>query len=444
MTTPIDRLAAAARRSPVRVGDSVMSESMGLGKAGVDKIVDVVPTAVRWLGLDALEALRVTSSLIGRVVTVIPRDATRGGWKTSQGGEVDVTSALDKRLKLSRTLTQVAIMARQWGGCYAWMVPQGEVGDLSKPLRPGPLAAIHPLAGRECIPLTWSLDPRSPSFTRPETFALAVSRPGVSFAQAVVHRSHLAYLPGLPLSPTAMGQPMLGYDLSAIQAYWDVVRDTEIGRRAMASGLVEQSMLWLQMRGGQALTAADQEEDARARLALFDDSRSTRGVAVTVGDDALARLEAPMSGMADSFRVLAEALAAVEGIPLTRLLGQTPGGLSTDDLSGQRSWAGVIATMREQYAGWLEQVYDVEFGPSDRDIVWPDVDPPSMSERAVTSSTLATRDAALVAAGIITPDEARSRLAGDEEVLLPVLGEDEPLPDLASVVEGLRTEGALP
>jgi hypothetical protein len=414
--------------------------------AGVDKIVDVAPTGVRWLQQDALEALRITSSLMGRVVSVIPREALAGGWKTSEAGAVDVTSRCDKRLKLLGVLSQAAMMARQWGGTYAWMVPDraaGSVTDLLKPIRPGPLAAIHPLAGRECIPLTWDVDPRSATFTKPLTFQIAISRPGCAVAGFVVHRSHLAYLPGIPISPTAMGNPLLGYDLSAIQAYWDVVRDTEIGRRAMATGLVEQSMLHLQMRGGQAMLAADEDDEVAARLALFDQSRSTRGAAVTVGEDTINRLEAPMSGMADCFRVLAEAMAAVEGIPLTRLLGQTPGGLSTDDMAGRRAWASLMTVIRAQYADWLEQVYAVEYGEGDRDVVWPDVDPPTMAERATTSSTLAARDAALIAAGVITPDEARSRLTGDEEVLLPVFGEEEPMPDLATVLTQLQADGAI-
>lgn len=415
-----DRLSLGIRQ----MADSAQSDATGLGVLGLDKARDARPAEVAWLYPRELENAA-TDGVVRRLVYSVPEDALGQGWRTDRDGERDVTRELDDALGLEEVLEECDANARLYGGCYALVVTEG-VTDLRKPMPPGPrkILQIHPLTSIECIALTWCADLKSAAWTRPESFMVQAIRPGISVPMGEVHRSHLLYLPGLPKPRTQIVPTQLGYDISAVQAYWEATRDLDLASRSAAIALMEQSMVVLTMPGGASVLGGDQDAEAMKALNLWGYTRSTRGTSVLTGNNSAARLEAPLSGLAEGVRVLYEKLGSVEGIPLTVLFGMAPGGLTTDDASGKATYERLIQRHRRRRLDpWLRALYRLAYGPERFTFEWPAVNPPSPMERAQRSLTLAQRDSTLIASGEITPDEARTRF-GDEEADLPALIDD--------------------
>jgi hypothetical protein len=415
-----DRLSLGIRQ----MADSAQSDATGLGVLGLDKARDARPAEVAWLYPRELENAA-TDGVVRRLVYSVPEDALGQGWRTDRDGNRDVTRELDDDLGLEEVAEEADANARTYGGCYSLVVTEG-VSDLRKPMPPGPrtILQVHPLTSIECVALTWNADLKSAAWTRPESFLVQAIRPGISVPMGEVHRSHLLYLPGLPKPRTQVVPTQLGYDISAVQAYWEAVRDLDLASRSAAIALMEQSMVVLNMPGGSGILAGNQNAEALQALDLWGYARSTRGTSLLTGNNTASRLEAPLSGLADGVRVLYEKLGSVEGIPLTVLFGMAPGGLTTDDASGRATYERLIQRHRRRRLDpWLRALYRLAYGPERFTFEWPAVNPPTPTERANRSQALATRDATLIAANVLTPDEARGRF-GDEEADLPVMIDD--------------------
>jgi len=131
---------------------------------------------------------------------------------------------------------------------------------------------------------------------------------------------------------------------------------------------------------------------------------------------------------------------------LSRLVGQPPAGLSTDDAAGQRTYQDFIARrQRTHLTPILRALYDVALGPAPRDIYWPPLDTPTDREAAETEKLRA--EAASIRTGgapVTTPEEERTRLTGSEVLAMPVIEDvpmDEPTPDeIAEYEAGLQAD----
>jgi hypothetical protein len=403
--------------------DAVHSLVTGLGVGGIDKAVDARPSPIPWLAPPDLDALS-ADGIMHRLIHGIPQEAIATGWRADVVGEADrdAAIAIDEDLGLEERLLEVGAASRQYGGCWSLCVHEG-VEDLRKPLpeRPGRLLQVHPLMGIEAQAVEWQPDPRQRGWMAPIRMQVTPTRPGISVPVGVVHVSHMVYMPGLPLSPT-IAPPLLGYHMPVPVVYWDAVRDLGLAHRSAAVAAMEQSMVVLRLKGGQTALGSDQRAQMLDALELWGLTRSTRGTSVTLGDDEASRLEAPLSGLDGILRATYDRLTVPEGLSVTWLLGQPPGGLTTDDQASRRQTRRLLERWRRLRANpWLREVYRRAMPDRRVAIVWPDVDPPTDAERAAMSAALATRDAGLIAAGVVSPEEARERYRGDEELLLPVL-----------------------
>ena len=438
MTTIADAL------FPIRPShaDSIQSWSTGLGVIGTDKARDSRPADPVWLQSYEAGNLGIIDTMIRRMIYAVPEYTLMYGWRTDEGKRRDVTKVLDRKLRLQARVMRADQMARCYGGSLILMVCKG-VQDLAEPLPDGPheLAAVQVFTAREGYALApFEMDLTSSEWGRPQFWSIQPNRQGLAGYASVltrVHRSHVVYIPGLP-KPDDMTIPgMLGYDLSVPQAYWERARDLGLARSSAAIAAMEQSMLALNMKGAAAARGSSGSASVAERLAIWDQGRSTRRVSVTVGDDSVTRLEAPLSGLSDIVRTQYEGLAAVEGYPLTWTLGTSPPGFGTDDEAGRRTVEQLIMARRAAIIREvLERIHTVALGEADRTYEFGPVFPPTRMERATRSKLLADRDAVLIASMVITADESRARINaedGEEEAELPVLGADAPEEDEAEV-----------
>ena len=164
-------------------------------------------------------------------------------------------------------------------------------------------------------------------------------------------------------------------------------------------------------------------EDLMARAALFSQARDNRGMMLVDKEtEEFFNISVPLGGLDHLQAQSQEHMSAVEGIPLVKLLGITPSGLNASSDGEIRCFYDWIHAQQESlYTPHLKHVLDVVqlslFGEIDKEIgfkyeaLW------SLDEAAqgALRKTEADTDGVLIDKGVIEPQEARSRLANQED-----------------------------
>ncbi len=171
-----------------------------------------------------------------------------------------------------------------------------------------------------------------------------------------------------------------------------------------------------------AALAGGEGSDVLQRAELFCAMRDNKNMLLLDKDtEEFFQFTVPLTGL-DALQAQAqEQMASVSSIPLVKLLGITPAGLNASADPEIRAFYDYLSGLQENiFRDPLKTVLDIvqlsEFGEIDEDItfrfvpLWQSSD----LELAGIRKTNADTDAVLVTAGIILNDEARTRLAGDE------------------------------
>lgn len=168
--------------------------------------------------------------------------------------------------------------------------------------------------------------------------------------------------------------------------------------------------------------------DVFQRLQLFNQMRNNRGAwAINSGDpnaggEEFQLFNVPLSGLDALQAQSQEQMASVSNIPLVKLLGITPAGLNANSDGEIRVFYDFIGSMQEDlFSQNLQRALEViqlsEFGEIDPDITFMFVPLYQLDDlqKAQIRKSDADTDAVLTGAGIISPTEARERLAADPE-----------------------------
>lgn len=411
-----------------RIADSDVGAAVNpwSGAAGGAKVTDTRPGSPAWLSAEEIDWLVVTDGLARRLVYGPVEDALGRGWRTDTPDDRDATREIDGRLDLERRVSEALASARQYGGAWVWPVTDDDA-DLSEPLPSGEhaISAVHVVDQREARPFRWDQSTRSGRFTRPEVLDVSLRREDVTAHVGLVHASRLIYVPGLPLSRSQHSPPQRrGYDLAVPQAYWEALRDLLLSHGSAAGLVVEKSMPWVRLARRGAGDAAGRSS-FRDNMGLWARMRSSWGVTVLGDGDEVGRLDAQLSGVRDVLLAGYERISAIEGIPLSALIGSPPAGLSTDDAAGRRSYSRLIGRMRRLTVDpVLRRIYEIELGPARREIVWPPVDPPTEAEALAGHKARAEVAQILTAIGAYTGEEVREQFAAADPLDVPPRRED--------------------
>lgn len=172
---------------------------------------------------------------------------------------------------------------------------------------------------------------------------------------------------------------------------------------------------------GAALSGGD-GDDLFNRLDVFNRMRDNRGTfAIDKETEEFFQLNTPLSGLDALQAQSQEQMASVSNIPLVYLLGIAPSGLNATTDGETKVFHSYIRSMQaDLFGGNLDRVFEIiqlsEFGEIDPDIGYEfepldEMDPAAL---ATIRKTDADTDAVLITVGVISPDESRARVAGDE------------------------------
>jgi phage-related protein (TIGR01555 family) len=180
------------------------------------------------------------------------------------------------------------------------------------------------------------------------------------------------------------------------------------------------------------------------RAQLFNQTRNNRGLMMLNKDtEEFFNVSAPLASLDKLQAQSQEHMAAVDGIPLVILLGITPTGLnasSEGELETFYAWtkAQQEALFTPQLSKLINVIQLSLFGEIDPAIGFKYMPLWTLSEveQATARKTEADTDIAYIGAGVITPDESRARLAGQEDGPYSSLDLSEELPEVPEPESG--------
>lgn len=452
---PLSPVAEAASRlsEPYAREDAFYNSMTGLGGTS-DKGVAARPTLRAPMVWTELEFLYHQSGLIHRVVSMLPKDATRRGVKLTGEPDPEILADLahlERRLMLYPRVGEAWKWGRLYGHAGILMVVD-EVGnpDLSEPMDPRKVIRLRNLVvldGVELTPAAYDTDLASPTFRAPSSWYVSPRVAGGAAglkSGSIVHGSRVIPFYGVKRAPSLVYDSRFGQFLgvSYVQVVIDALRD--LISVSQAGAVIAQEMRMDVLKsvnlgarstsGGAAAFESRMQQIATARAVL-------NMILLGEGEDYQTRA-GTVAGFTDLYESCRKNVCAATGYPSTLLFGDAPAGFSTDGKSWQQIYA--IQVLSEQidhlYPG-LSRIYEVlswsKEGP------WKGRPPETwdleflpiyeMTSKEVADLRLvnAQADAAYVDAGILDPAHvARSRFGGHEygETILPVEEDDLPPP----------------
>lgn len=239
------------------------------------------------------------------------------------------------------------------------------------------------------------------------------------------------------ISLLQMMKPYVDNWLSTRQAVNDLINAFTVWKLSTNMEAVLQDPVGSGMGGEEA--GAGFEE----RITLFADTMNNRGVmAIDKDTEELDNISAPL-GSLDKLQAQAqEHMAAPARVPLVKLFGITPSGLNASSDGEIRTFYDSVHGMQQRVMNdgigiCLRVIQLSETGTIDEELTHEFVELWQLDRagQAAAEKTEADTDAVLIAASIISPDEARTRIASADGPYSGLEGEAPEAPDLSEEMQ---------
>lgn len=327
--------------------DSWVNKVTGFGTA-LDKTQFTEFRPSNWLSDNSLEALFHDDGITKRAVMTIPKEMMRKGFcldidgKPDKDTEMAILDAWDE-LEASRHF----IRARTWGRLFG----DGAVIIGADDGRP----TMLPLVPEQVRKIDWidSYDRRfyainsyyqsGPKYGQPETYALG--NPGALTARIqLVHETRMIRFGGA-MTTEHVRRMRGGFDASTIQAMFETLRSFSTGYKAAELLLTDGAQGVYKIKNLQQLLVGGNKSMFEQRLQAVDMFRSAmRAIVVDTDSEDFHRENITLTGVSDVLDRLGSRLAADIPMPVTKLMGVSPGGLNATGDSDMRNWYDELET----------------------------------------------------------------------------------------------------
>lgn len=382
---------------------------------------------IRFMGYPYLAELLLISEY-RRMVGTLAQEMTRRWMRiTTSGGDdkgekVQLLTAAMKRFRVQDVFREAAEHDAAFGVGHIY-IDTGD-GDSPKELKTplvasetkisrGGLKSIRAVEAVWCYPGQYdSTNPLSPHFYRPETWFVMSNE---------IHRSRFLTLVSREVPDLLKPAFMFG-GVSLTQLAKPTI-DNWLRTRQSVSDLLHSFTVWqLSTNMQAALESGGSMDSVISRAEIFTRFRDNRGLMMMDKDsESLSNVSAPLGGLDHLQAQSQEQQAAVDGMPLIKLVGYTPSGLNSTGEGEMDAWRDRVRAQQEHlFNAPLKNVMDViqlsEFGEIDPDIgfEWESLEDPDEVERATVRKTDADAAAVYINAGVISPQEERERIAAED------------------------------
>ena len=413
-------LRATSRRS-MRDGFQNFAAKLGLGQDNMLAKSGYAQGSYLTRDRQQLDDMYRTSWLVGRTVNVVPEDMVRGGVDVRtqwDAGKTDELLREHRRVGCPGRLSDALKWGRLYGGALAVLLIDGD--DLSTPLEidsitEGSFLGLHVLDRWQVQPSSELISDLGPMLGYPEFYS--VNTAGGMAGERIHHTRALRFV-GVELP----------YQQRITEQHWGASVVEQMESRMLAydsategsANLLYKSFLRVIGVDGlrSILAAGGKAEQALIRqFEMVRQMQSNEGITLMDKNDTFTTAGYSFAGVYDAMQAFAEQIAGATGIPLVRLLGQSPKGFSTGE-SDLRTYYDTIATLQDDD---LRPALNVIFAVLSRHL-WGESLPdgfsfefeslmqPSELEKSQIATSDAQAVAALVQGGIITPSQGLAAL----------------------------------
>ncbi len=296
--------------------------------------------------------------LARKVIDIPAMDSCRKwrGWSADQE-QITAIEAEEKRLGLQQKVLEALIRARLGGGA-ALYIGTGQA-DPKQPLKPeslgkGGIRHINVLSKRVLQAGEVDRDPESPGYGKPAFYTLSSGTAG----QVQIHPSRLVILQG-----AARPDPELdigdGWGDSVLLAISKAIKDADSTAANVASLVFEAKIDVVKIPNFMSMLsdpAYEQQVLQRMQLAMM--AKGINGTLLLDANEDYVQKQLQFGGMVDVLMGFMQLVSGASDIPMTRLLGQSPGGLNASGESDLRNYYDRISSNQELVLQPALQVLD--------------------------------------------------------------------------------------
>ena len=345
----------------------------------------------------------------------------------------DMMSALDQ-LKARQRLKEALTWAQVFGGSIVFIGADDgggeDVAAMAQPLRENAIRSITTLDVYD----RWDVDieseytdPLNPKFGQPETYRLRNAgsvRGGANLPEMVIHETRTLRFDGVRVNRRRLLRNA-GWHDSAYVRTQEVLGDFGISWTSASHLLADFAPMVFTSPGLSVSLAQDGPNVILDRMGTMDMCRSTvRMVPIDEGES-LERKATPLSGMPDLLDRMILRMCAAARMPVTKLFGQSPSGLTATAEGDLAFWYDRVAQQQDaDLRCQLERLVDLLWlsadgptrgqEPSSWALTFEPLWQMDEAEEAQARKTQAETDAIYIDNQVLMPDEvARSRFGGD-------------------------------
>ena len=313
-----------------------------------------------------LEAAYRSSWLVGQVVDTIAEDMTREGVTINSKlppEDVKLIQSTFTDLNIWHELANTIKWARLYGGAIAVILTEG--ADYEKPLN---INAIGKGRFKGLVVFDrWMLDPSfgdlvteiGPSMGKPKYYRILPGMPALSGQR--VHYSRVIRFDGIEL-PYYQRLTENLWGLSVVERMYDRLVAFDSATQGASQLLHKAHLRTIRVKGfREALALGGATESAVVKQFNYIRLLQTlEGMTVLDGDDQFEIHPYSFGGISDVLMRFGEQISGATGIPLVRLFGQSPAGLSSSGESDLRNYYDHINKLQEsQMRAALVKLFDV-------------------------------------------------------------------------------------
>lgn len=362
-----------------------------------------------------------TSWLVGRMVNVVAEDMARGALTVKaqwEPGRTDELLRAYRRTGCPGRLSDAIKWARLYGGALAIILIDGD--ELAEPLdisliEKGSFRGLYVLDRWQLSPSTEVILELGPMLGYPAGYTIN-GRNGMP--SQFVHHSRVLRFVGVELPLQARitenhwGASVVEQALDRLLAYDSATQGAaNLLYKSFLRVIGVENLRQILAQGGKA------ESALLKNFEMIRQMQSNEGITLLDKNDTFFTSGYTFAGMYDALQAFAEQIAGATGIPLVRLLGQSPKGFSTGE-SDLRCYYDTIATLQnDDLRPALEVVFAVlsrhlwgEALPEGFSFDFESLMQPTETDRSAIATADAQACAALVSGGILSPAQALANL----------------------------------
>jgi phage-related protein (TIGR01555 family) len=392
----------------------------GLGRKATDKNTHTSHNSINFLTTQELTSIYSQEGLGHRIVTALPKDATKNGFNILGDDEADIERVLYKH-KTIQTFKQASVWARLYGGALILMDFKDN-HDWETPLnteKPGELRKlrVYPSPRIDLASMERVQDPKSDYFEEYEYYIIK-KLDGGSFR---VHRSRVLLFTGIELPQVKVGglnSSVLHWGIGILDLVYSYLAPLGACTSVIPTLLQESTVTIFRLSNLAELIAEDNYNAIDNRMTAIQLQKSIINAVLLGEGEEFERNTLNFGGFPDMLDRMLTLVASVTNIPKAILFGRESAGLSSSqEEDTSRYYDAVIEYQTDRLVAPLQTLVTLvnnSLGKKVKDDIlvatWEHPRPETQTEKLTNREKQAQIDAHYINLGVYSADDvARSR-----------------------------------